>query len=59
MKKVILVFAIGAAAGYSFGFKDARRHRDNIVVRTVARVGGSHRENMKTDVDREMQRLER
>jgi hypothetical protein len=58
MKRAILIFAIGVAAGYAFGFNDAKAHPENIVARTVDRVGGSHREDMRTDVDKQMRSLE-
>jgi hypothetical protein len=54
MKTAILIFVIGAAAGYAFGFTDAKAHDENIVVRVVNQVGGSHRQDMRTDVDKQM-----
>jgi hypothetical protein len=59
MKKFILVFAVGIACGYWYGFRDAKAHRVTVVERVVARVGGSNRENYKNDIDRKMERLER
>jgi hypothetical protein len=59
MFKYIFFLAIGLAAGYSFGFKDAKEHDETIVARTIERVGGSTRDKYRTDVDRQMDQLER
>jgi hypothetical protein len=59
MMKVLLILAIGATAGYFAGFKDAQANEQTVVERLVNRAGGSHRENVKTDVDRQMTTLER
>lgn len=58
MKKLLLLLA-GVAIGYFVGFADARGNDETIVVRMVDRVGGDHRENMITDVDRQMDEAER
>lgn len=57
--KIILLIGLGATLGYFAGFNDARAHDENVVERLVARAGGSSRENVKTDVDKEMTTLER
>jgi hypothetical protein len=59
MKKFILVFAVGVACGYLYGFRDAKTHHGNIVERVIARVGGSNRDNYKNDIDKKFERLER
>ena len=59
MKKILLIFVVGGACGYWIGFKDAKVHQTNVVVRTVARVGGSNRDNYKNDIDKKMDRLDR
>ena len=58
MFKVIFIFAIGLGVGYSVGFKDARTHTESIVTRVVNRVGGHTREDVKTDVDQQMRRVD-
>jgi hypothetical protein len=58
MKKVLLLL-VGIAIGYFVGFKDARSNDETIVARLVTRVGGDHRANVITDVDRQMQEAER
>ncbi|HSJ62754.1 MAG TPA: hypothetical protein VK922_02490 [Gemmatimonadaceae bacterium] len=58
MKNVLLLLA-GLAIGYFVGFKDARTHDETIVARVVARVGGDHRANVITDVDKQMSEAER
>jgi hypothetical protein len=58
MKNVLLLLA-GLVIGYFVGFKDARTHDETIVARVVARVGGDHRANVITDVDKKMSEAER
>jgi len=57
--KTLLILAIGVGIGYAYGFKDARAHRQTIVERLVDRVGGSNRNNFRTDVDGAVERAER
>ena len=56
--KLAIVLAIGIAAGYSFGWKDAKKHKVTIVERTIDRVGGKTRDQYRTDVDARMEKLE-
>jgi hypothetical protein len=58
MKKILLLIA-GIAIGYFVGFRDARTHDETIVARMVDRVGGDHRANVITDVDKQMTDAER
>jgi hypothetical protein len=58
MKKVLLLLA-GIAIGYFAGFQDAKKNDETIVARLVDRVGGDHRANVITDVDKQMQDAER
>lgn len=57
MKNLVLI-AIGLAAGYSYGFRDAHEHDKTVVARLVERVGGSNRTNFGTDVDKQMRSAE-
>jgi hypothetical protein len=57
--KYLLILAIGVAGGYSLGWKDAKTHEEGIVTRVVDRIGGSSREKYRTDVDAQMERLEK
>ena len=50
--KFLLALVIGIAVGYSYGFKDAKTHKQNIVERTVARVGGKNRGAYDTNLDK-------
>ena len=59
MFKILLVLCIGFAAGYSFGFRDAKTHDETIVARTIERVGGANRGKYNQDVDATMDRLEK
>jgi hypothetical protein len=56
--KYLFLIVVGVAGGYFLGFQDAQVYRENILVRTVHRVGGSNREHMGTDVDKQMERVE-
>jgi hypothetical protein len=58
MKKVLLILA-GLVIGYFAGFKDAQSHDETIIARLVDRVGGDHRANVITDVDKQMTEAER
>jgi hypothetical protein len=57
--KILLALLVGIAAGYSFGFKDAKAHDDDVVTRVIATVGGSSREHVRNDIDKQMDALER
>ena len=58
MKKTWLLLAIGAAIGYSLGFKDAQTHEADIIDRAVARLRGAG-ERYSDNVDKAMERIER
>ncbi len=58
MIKTIFYIFVGLALGYFIGFDDAQVHSDNMVVRAVNAVGGSNRQNLKTDVDKQMENVE-
>lgn len=52
MMKFIFLLTVGAAIGYTVGFRDAQVNDRTIVVRMVERVGGSNRQNFDNDLDR-------
>ena len=52
MKMFAFALALGISIGYFYGFADARKHRQNVVSRTVAKVGGKNRENFRNDIDK-------
>jgi hypothetical protein len=58
MLKYVILLMVGLCAGYSLGFQDAKQHDQNVVARLVDRVGGTNRENMKTDVDSQMENVD-
>jgi hypothetical protein len=58
MFKFIAVLVIGIAIGYFYGFDDAKRHDENVVVRVVDRVGTTG-SKYSTDVDKQMEAAER
>lgn len=59
MFKFAIVLVAGIAIGYFYGFDDAKKHDDNVVVRVVDRVGGSNRGKYATDIDKQMDAVER
>lgn len=59
MKKLVLLFIVGIVVGYFYGFQDAKAHRDNVVRRVVATVGGSNRGKLSNDVDAKVEAAER
>jgi hypothetical protein len=58
MFKYLFLLALGFAAGYSYGFRDSKEHDEDVVTRTIERVGGSARGKYNQDVDGTMDRLE-
>lgn len=59
MLKIVFILTLGFAAGYSYGYKDARTHDEDVVTRTIERVGGSSRGKYNQDIDSQMDRLEK
>ena len=59
MKKLVLLFIVGTIVGYFYGFADAKSHRDNVVRRVVATIGGSNRSKLSNDVDAKVEAAER
>jgi hypothetical protein len=51
MMKIAFILCIGIAIGYAYGFRDAKLHSDNIVERTISRVGGAARDEIANDFD--------
>jgi hypothetical protein len=60
VSRPILLIGLGLAAGYAYGFRDARTHDQTILRRTadavLARAGGSARGRYTPDVDAEAER---
>ncbi len=59
MKMNVVVFIVGIIVGYFYGFSDSKAHRDNVVRRVVATVGGSNRAKLSNDVDAKVEAAER
>jgi hypothetical protein len=59
MFKYIFVLVIGISIGYFYGFDDAKKNDENVVERTVERVGGKNRGQYNNDVDKRMENLEK
>jgi hypothetical protein len=56
--RLLLVLVIGVAAGYRWGYRDARTHDRPVVERVLDRAGASARGKYDQDVDRAAQRVE-
>ncbi|MFN2398076.1 MAG: hypothetical protein ABR543_05440 [Gemmatimonadaceae bacterium] len=59
MKKTFLILLVGVSIGYWFGFKDSKVNEQNIAIRAINRVGGSSRDKVKSDIDGQMDSLEK
>lgn len=53
-------FLMGVAVviGYSFGFRDARKHSENILVRAVDKIGTAFGATPTNDIDAVMTKVE-
>ncbi len=58
MLKYVILLVIGVCVGYGLGFQDAKQNDENVVARLVMRVGGNNRDNVKTDVDAQMEKID-
>lgn len=58
MFKVIVILLLGLVVGYSYGFRDAKKHDRTIFARSVDRIGGSARDKVRSDIDTQMDSLE-
>ena len=58
MLKFAIALVIGISLGYFYGFDDAKKHDENVVVRVVDKVG-SKGEKYRTDVDKQMEQAEK
>ena len=58
MLKYVILVVIGVCVGYGLGFQDAKQNDENVVARLVMRVGGNNRDNVKTDVDAQMDKVD-
>lgn len=56
MNRTLFLIAVGACAGYTIGFRDARTHDKTVVERTLDRLGGRARGQYNPDVDGEVER---
>jgi len=55
----IVILIVGLAVGYSFGYKDARTHDENIVTRIIGKVGGSSRDKVRSNADKTLEEAEK
>jgi hypothetical protein len=58
MLKLIVVLLLGLALGYSYGFKDAKKHDRTIFARSVDRIGGSARDKVRSRADEQLDSVE-
>ncbi|HEX5829852.1 MAG TPA: hypothetical protein VFY16_02650 [Gemmatimonadaceae bacterium] len=59
MVKIALILAVGIAIGYGYGFKDAKQHDVNVVIRLMERVGGATRDRVDSNIDAKMKDVEK
>lgn len=59
MFKPFMLICAGLVIGYYAGFSDAQDHSENLGARIIHRVGGDNRERMSTDVDKQMEHVEK
>jgi hypothetical protein len=53
--KFLFILVVGVAVGYSYGWKDAKTHKQNVVERVVSRVGGKNRGAYDTNLDAQVE----
>ena len=58
MLKFAFALVVGISLGYFYGFDDAKKHEENVVVRVVDKVG-SKGDKYRTDVDKQMEQAEK
>lgn len=54
-----ILLVVGLVIGYSFGFKDAKAHDQNIAIRAIGKIGGGSRDKVKSNVDEQMKEAEK
>ena len=59
MFKFLFILVVGVAVGYSYGWKDAKTHKQNVVERVVNRVGGKNRGAYDTNLDAQVESVGR
>ena len=59
MLKPVLLICAGLVLGYFAGFSDAQDHTENLGARIIHRVGGDNRDRVSTDVDKQMEHVEK
>jgi hypothetical protein len=57
MGKFLLV-GVAVVIGYSFGFRDARKHSENILVRAVDKISTAFGATPTNDIDAVMTKVE-
>ena len=51
MLKYVILLVVGIAIGYGYGWQDAKKHKQHVLERVVARVGGKNRGAYDTNLD--------
>lgn len=59
MVRAVVLIALGVVVGYTYGYKDARRHDKSVVERVLDRAGGSARGKYDPNLDRQLDQAER
>ena len=59
MLKYLFILVVGVAVGYGYGWKDAKKNKQNVVERVVSRVGGKNRGAYDTNLDAQVESVGR
>ncbi len=59
MGRIFFLILVGVCIGYLYGWRDAQANDDPAYTRALAKVGGSTRGLVQSDVDAQMNAVER
>lgn len=59
MARVLLLLLVGISIGYLYGWRDAQVHDEPAYTRALGGLGGATRDRVRTDVDAQMNELQR
>lgn len=59
MGRIVFLLAVGIFVGYLSGWRDAQNNAEPVYSRTLAKIGGATRGRVQSNVDTQMNALER
>jgi hypothetical protein len=59
MIRLLMILLVGVAIGYFVGFRDAQRHKQDIVERTIEKIGAERKRGSANDADEQFERIAR